>query len=464
MKIKGRTARLGALAMGIGATISLLGQSTAGASYQIEDLVSPLPTYESFSVASSQTTTQQWTTTDDVKVLQGDFNGDLHSDFFFYGTKSAPDGLWLSKPLAKDETIDANRFTQVAVSVNGVYQPFVGDFDGNGSDDIFWYAPGGGADSIWYFSGGTVMASVNQTVNGFYKPTVADFDQNDGVPSDDIFWYGEFGGESVWSGRSNRTFQTRSFGDKVPAHGIVLVGNFTADHNSEAVHQETYFPDLFFYVPGTTADALWSGRGDGTFSVTTKTVNGTYTPIVGTFHQPGQWPAEQLDDIFWYTAGKASDTAWMNNGAGFTSYPLNVNGTYKPFVIEGYYGADTLVWNNPAGGDAVWQPNGAQGTWHYEGRSWPGADMGSRTPYVGLFDDYLDPLLQNGGHQEGPTLNVVTSSTTSTTTVSFRSVLLPRSDVFWFSTGNGAGQSEVLWQGAQTSLTSQITTYDNQPT
>ena len=38
----------------------------------------------------------------------------------------------------------------VASPVTGTYKPFVGDFDGNGRDDVFWYAPGAAADSIWY--------------------------------------------------------------------------------------------------------------------------------------------------------------------------------------------------------------------------------------------------------------------------------------------------------------------------
>ncbi len=26
--------------------------------------------------------------------------------------------------------------------MNGTYWPFTGDFDGNGTDDLFWYTPG----------------------------------------------------------------------------------------------------------------------------------------------------------------------------------------------------------------------------------------------------------------------------------------------------------------------------------
>ena len=59
------------------------------------------------------------------------------------------------------------------VPVLGVYVPLVGDFDRNGFDDIFWYGPGTGPDSAWYF-GPTGRRGVAQSVTGSsYRPTRA---------------------------------------------------------------------------------------------------------------------------------------------------------------------------------------------------------------------------------------------------------------------------------------------------
>jgi hypothetical protein len=44
--------------------------------------------------------------------------------------------------------------TAVPVTVNGTYTPFSGDFNGDGFDDVFWYGPGGGRDSLWYGQAG----------------------------------------------------------------------------------------------------------------------------------------------------------------------------------------------------------------------------------------------------------------------------------------------------------------------
>ena len=37
----------------------------------------------------------------------------------------------------------------MAATVRGTYQPYVGDY-GGGANDIFWYAPGGPDDILWF--------------------------------------------------------------------------------------------------------------------------------------------------------------------------------------------------------------------------------------------------------------------------------------------------------------------------
>lgn len=34
--------------------------------------------------------------------------------------------------------------------MGGTYRPVVGDFDGDGADDILWYAPDGADSPIWW--------------------------------------------------------------------------------------------------------------------------------------------------------------------------------------------------------------------------------------------------------------------------------------------------------------------------
>ncbi|HEY1739601.1 MAG TPA: PKD domain-containing protein, partial [Acidimicrobiia bacterium] len=109
--------------------------------------------------------------------VAGDFNGDGKADIFWYAPGTAADSIWYS-----DGTTFHNGPT---VNVNGTYKPIVGDFNGDGKADILWYAPGTASDSLWYgaASGFTQGPAVN--INGKYKPVVADFN---GDHSDDVVW------------------------------------------------------------------------------------------------------------------------------------------------------------------------------------------------------------------------------------------------------------------------------------
>ena len=90
--------------------------------------------------------------------------------------------------------VDANAFTNVGTSiftfgshysVNGVYRPFTGDFNGDGKTDIFWYAPGQ-TTRIWYATANGFVQGPSYTIHSRYQPLVGDFDGNG---YDDIFWY-----------------------------------------------------------------------------------------------------------------------------------------------------------------------------------------------------------------------------------------------------------------------------------
>ncbi|MEI2700071.1 MAG: hypothetical protein V9E94_17710 [Microthrixaceae bacterium] len=70
-------------------------------------------------------------------------------DVLWYGRGSAPDSRWLDVDLAATPAVTS---TKVPATVSGDYRPFVGDFDGDNCDDIFWYAPGPAPDFVWYFA------------------------------------------------------------------------------------------------------------------------------------------------------------------------------------------------------------------------------------------------------------------------------------------------------------------------
>lgn len=270
----------------------------------------------------------------------GDFDGDLQTDIFWYDPTTGADSIWYPS-----STGFANKVTK-AESVNAAYTPIVGDFAGNdGRDDILWYRPGTGADSLWIATStrGT-FTHTPITVNGTYEPIAGHFVGGDA--SADIYWQSQVAGTNsvVWRSNGNGAF-TSAWAGATMAGSTVLKGNFKGNATDE----------LFFYRPGAATDAMASFGVAGWPILTPMSVTGTYTPIVGDLYNseatftcyPGDGSpfdltedAENYSDIKWYGPGSAPDLGWhfdpSGNGARVPEL-LTVNGTFQPIVLHRLY-------------------------------------------------------------------------------------------------------------------------------
>jgi hypothetical protein len=110
----------------------------------------------------------------------GDFDNDGNDDIY-----------WL-RPGAPGHAISYGRPDRSFTNVSQVWaasktvRPIIGNFDGQHGDDILWYDAGAGADIFYWSTGTWNFLQQAEDVDQFYQPRVADFDRN-GV--DDIFWY-----------------------------------------------------------------------------------------------------------------------------------------------------------------------------------------------------------------------------------------------------------------------------------
>jgi FG-GAP-like repeat len=279
---------------------------------------------------------KDWTVlqvTDTYEPFTGDFDGDGRADVFWYAPGTAPDSIWFGEP--------GGGFTPVAMSVSGTYEPFTADFDGDGRADVFWYAPGTAPDSIWFGESRGGFTRSARAVDGSYAPLVGDFDGNGRA---DVFWYapGSPAGspDRIWRWTASRSVTVSD----MPISGSYepLVGDFDGDARD----------DVFLYGAGSYPDHVWYGTASGVFDKRTRPVSGTYRPLVGDFD------GDAVDDVFWYAPGSPPDSVWYGTASrGFQAVARPVSGAYQPVVgdISGN-GTTDIVWYAPGvAADSVWR-------------------------------------------------------------------------------------------------------------
>ncbi|MGK2946955.1 MAG: S8 family peptidase [Acidimicrobiales bacterium] len=117
--------------------------------------------------------------------IVANLTGSSADDLLLYRPGSGADYLWVGGGGVGGGGARAG-FGQLGLSIQGTYQPQVGDLDGDSYDEVIWYAPGPAGDSVWFGrpAGGPVSRPI--TVSGTYSPLVADFDASGG---DDIVWF-----------------------------------------------------------------------------------------------------------------------------------------------------------------------------------------------------------------------------------------------------------------------------------
>lgn len=237
------------------------------------------------------------------RPVVGDFSGDGADDIIYYAPGSTPDFLYLGEW--------SGLFRVGPFPVNGTYQPFTLDLDGNGHDDIIWYAPGTAPDFIWYFDerGPTNYRSVPTRAVGTYKPFTLDLN-GDGY--DDIIWYAPgTAADYIWYGKAGGGHTS------VPTRANGVYDPFVGDFDNDG------FDDIFWYAKGSPPDFVWYGEANGYTSVGTQ-VLGSYEPVSGDFDGDG------FGDVLFYAPGPAADYQWLFGPSGFDSVRVTIDGRFDP--------------------------------------------------------------------------------------------------------------------------------------
>lgn len=287
---------------------------------------------------------------------QGDFNGDGADDlllvqggglWFWYGARSQ---------VPTTVPVDAVRIMHtypMARQLVGT-EPVIGDFNGDGVADVLWASVFGSLEDngqIWYGTSGIGRFQGGPAAGTGHHPDsqalVGDFDGDGG---DDVLWYRESDGElmlQLLHGDLN-AMQAAPYPDRIGRRLKTVVGDLDANNNDDVVFYDEstgstalwYFDggaidlrranpgaglrvrggdfdgdqrlDLLWYGPGDLVDAYWFGTPQRTFrgGPLAAPVGGNQFPVVADLDGDGR------SDIFWWDGAGATDHIWLTRDDG----------------------------------------------------------------------------------------------------------------------------------------------------
>jgi len=243
----------------------------------------------------------------------GDFDGDGKADILWSGDQNGPTLALSSEPGTVAYPTASN-----SMVLSDVHSPWtldgIGDFNGDGLADIVWQDPNYGASTIAFSVWLTTAPSspgamptfvensfVNQVPMAWGAPVIGDFS---GDGKDDLLFHnGTTDQISIWSSTGS-SFTPNTYVGQGPdsTWSVIAVGDFTGDGKDDLLWRN-----------GTTGQiSVWDSTGSGfTENVYVNNVPTNWQPFVGDYNGDGK------ADILWYDQTSHDITIWNSNGSGF---------------------------------------------------------------------------------------------------------------------------------------------------
>jgi hypothetical protein len=301
-----------------------------------------------------------------------DFNGDGKSDILLRDVVSGQTAVWMMNGANVTSNALTSMNAGVYTSTTGWQSQGIGDFDGEGNNDLLWRDAESGELAVWTMNGSTVVTSATASVNpgaytsatGWHVQGIGDFD---GDGKSDILWRDTATGQTaIWF--MNGAVATTSANTNVQATigwRVDGVGDFNGDGKS----------DILWRHAGTGKTSVWFM--DGAVKIGggyTNVQAGLYTSTTGWHVQgAGDFNGDGKSDILLRNAETGRMAIWKMNGVKVVSsaYTSVDAGSYtstaglQVSAIADYNGdgkADILLRDAETGQTRVWVMNGSQVT------------------------------------------------------------------------------------------------------
>jgi serralysin len=263
----------------------------------------------------------------------------------------------------------------------------IGDFNGNGVEDVLWRHVNG-TTAAWTMSGGQVVATPSYGVtSGWDIVATGDFN-NDGT--DDILWRQANGTTAAWMMNNSVIASTPYFGS-TSGWSVIASGDFNNDGTDDILWRHSNGTTAAWLMsngqiastPSYGSTSGWSviAQGDfdhnGTTDILWRHANGTTaawlmnngatssTPLYGSTAGwsvigSGDFDGNGTTDLLWRDAN-GTTAAWLMNNGAISSTPYYGSTTGWTPAATGDFdgdGRDDILWQQPNGATLAWLMNG----------------------------------------------------------------------------------------------------------